>query len=94
MRWSPGFPRRPRRYCESKVFFFEKKKQKTFIRLAAALPDKRKGRNNKNPPRLAISGETAAESIKSFCFFFSKKKALLSQNRLHPIALVIGMALD
>jgi len=25
---------------ESKIFFFEKKKQKTFIRLAAAFPDR------------------------------------------------------
>ena len=47
---------------ESKAFFFEKKKQKTFA-----------------PCRRTLKRGATAES-KVFCFFFSKKKALLSSS--------------
>ncbi len=42
-----------------KEFFFEKKNQKTFDRLAPS------------------SGKRFAQRMKVFCFFFTKKKALL-----------------
>jgi hypothetical protein len=42
-----------------KAFFFEKKKQKTFV-----------------PPQLSHP-RSATKEVKVFCFFFSKKKALL-----------------
>jgi hypothetical protein len=43
-----------------KAFFFEKKKQKTFVPCT------------QSPERYA------SKEVKVFCFFFSKKKALLS----------------
>ena len=54
---------------ESKAFFFAKKKQKTFVSFAIAgasmFPE-------------ALEALTQAKGVKVFCFFFPKKKALLS----------------
>ncbi len=47
-----------------KMFFFEKKNQKTFARLTP-----------RKPGRLTPGGESAGAKV--FCFFFSKKKFFL-----------------
>jgi hypothetical protein len=48
---------------ERKAFFFEKKKQKTFISFG-----------------FGFSGEAQPRHPKVFCFFFSKKKSLLTSS--------------
>ncbi len=61
-------------FKESKAFFFEKKKQKTF---AAPLLN-----------RLGFSGKSRLlqmRKTKVFCFFFSKKKAFLASPYSHPL---------
>ncbi len=59
----------------SKAFFFEKKKQKIFIPGAADAAGAPSGR---------ARGFVQVPVAKVFCFFFSKKKALLSSFRQTP----------
>ena len=68
---------------ESKRFFFVKKKQKTFIRLAFPVTGAWGVRSNS----LLISPflHTGTERVKFFCFFFFKKRSASLLPSHHPI---------